>query len=70
MTGFTVLSDRLVKATVSYDQMLYDADGKRLRRVGMRFEVLIGTASDPVIPNGADTEKTYASWLLISVENK
>ena len=70
MTGFTVLSDRLVKATVSYDQMLYDADGKRLRRVGMKFEVLIGTASDPVIPNGADTEKTYASWLLISVENK
>jgi hypothetical protein len=70
MTGFTVLSDRLVKATVSYDQALYDANGKRLRRIGMKFEVLIGAPSDPVVPNGADTEKSYASWLLISVENK
>ncbi len=66
ISGVKAVSDRLVKATVSYDQTLYNSSGKRLRKVPMKFEVLIGTPAEPSIPS---PDKSYPEWLLLSAEN-
>ena len=69
ISNITVLSDRLVSARVSYDQMLYDENGKRLRKVSMKFDVITGCPSEPAVPDPDDADKLYPGWLLICVES-
>ena len=69
ISNITVMSDRLISARVSYDQMLYDENGKRLRKVSMKFDVIIGSASEPVVQDPDDADKLYSGWLLICAES-
>ena len=67
VSGFTVLSDRLVTARVVYYQTLYDIDENRLRRLSMKFDVTVGCPTDVKMP---DKNKNYSSWVLIAINTQ